>query len=65
MEKWRHGQCVLDYGAGTGLLTLNLQPQVAAIVAMDSSAGMLEKVTEKLHAAGIRNVVTIPRQSPD
>ncbi len=28
---WR----VLDYGAGTGLLTLNLQPRVASLVALD------------------------------
>ncbi len=51
---WR----VLDYGAGTGLLTLNLQPRVASMVALDSSAGMLEKLDEKLRAAGIRNVET-------
>jgi len=41
---WR----VLDYGAGTGLLTLNLQPQVASVMALDSSTGMLEKLTQKL-----------------
>jgi ubiquinone/menaquinone biosynthesis C-methylase UbiE len=44
---WR----VLDYGAGTGLLTLNLQPRVASMVALDSSTGMLEKLTQKLAAA--------------
>jgi tRNA (cmo5U34)-methyltransferase len=51
---WR----ALDYGAGTGLLTLNLQPSVASLVALDSSTGMLEKLTEKLAAAGIVNVQT-------
>jgi ubiquinone/menaquinone biosynthesis C-methylase UbiE len=49
---WR----VLDYGAGTGLLTLNLQPRVVSMVALDSSTGMLEKLTQKLSAAGIGNV---------
>ena len=51
---WR----VLDYGAGTGLLTLNLQPRVASMVALDSSTGRLEKLTQKLAAAAISNVQT-------
>ena len=51
---WR----ALDYGAGTGLLTLNLQPRVAAMVALDSSTAMLEKLTQKLAAAAITNVQT-------
>ncbi len=48
----------LDYGAGTGLLTLNLQPRVAALVALDASKGMLEQLTRKLATAGIGNVET-------
>jgi ubiquinone/menaquinone biosynthesis C-methylase UbiE len=48
----------LDCGAGTGLLTLNLQPRVASMVALDSSTGMLEKFTQKLAAAAISNVQT-------
>jgi SAM-dependent methyltransferase len=32
---------VLDYGAGTGLLTLKLQPYVKSIVAVDTSPNML------------------------
>jgi len=51
---WR----ALDYGAGTGLLTLNLQPRVAFMTALDSSTGMLAKLDEKLAAAGIGNVQT-------
>lgn len=51
---WR----ALDYGAGTGLLTLNLQPRVASLLALDSSRGMLEQLTQKLTAAGITNVQT-------
>ncbi len=49
---WR----ALDYGAGTGLLTLNLQPRVASLVALDSSKGMLEKLTHKLAVSRIGNV---------
>lgn len=51
---WR----VLDYGAGTGLLTLNLQPHVSSLVAMDCSAGMLKMLKMKLTAAEISNVTT-------
>jgi tRNA (cmo5U34)-methyltransferase len=51
---WR----ALDYGAGTGLLTLNLLRRLAAVVALDSSKGMLEKFQQKLAAAGIGNVQT-------
>ncbi len=52
--KWR----ALDYGAGTGLLTLNLQPRVASLVALDSSKGMLEKLAQKLRKSGIDSVRT-------
>jgi ubiquinone/menaquinone biosynthesis C-methylase UbiE len=51
---WR----ALDYGAGTGLLTLRLQPQVSSIICLDSSTGMLEQLAQKLAAAGIGNVQT-------
>ncbi len=49
---------VLDYGAGTGLLTLNLQPRVASLVALDSSKGMLEQLAQKLRKSGIDSVQT-------
>ncbi len=50
---------VLDYGAGTGLVTLRLQPHVRSIVAADSSQGMLDKLTEKVRASGMRNVAAV------
>lgn len=49
---------MVDYGAGTGLLTLNLQPRVGSILALDSSRGMLEQLTQKLAATGINSVQT-------
>lgn len=49
---WR----ALDYGAGTGLLTLSLQPYVASILAVDFSSGMLDTLSAKLASAGINNV---------
>lgn len=49
---WR----LLDYGAGTGLLTLHLQPHVGSVVAMDSSQGMLDVLAQKARDAGMTNV---------
>jgi ubiquinone/menaquinone biosynthesis C-methylase UbiE len=46
----------LDYGAGTGLLTLALAPRVRRVVAVDSSPGMLEVLGEKAEAFGLPNV---------
>ncbi len=37
---------VLDIGAGTGLLSRQIRPYVASIVAVDSSKAMLEKLLE-------------------
>lgn len=47
---------VMDYGAGTGLVTLRLRPLVSRIVAADTSPGMLEVLGEKLAGAGIQNI---------
>ncbi len=38
---------LLDFGAGTGLLSYHLAPHVAKIVALDNSPSMLEKFREK------------------
>lgn len=49
---------VLDYGAGTGLVTLALSPHVARITAADSSPGMLARLEEKSAESGLTNVKT-------
>ena len=49
----------LDYGAGTGLVTLALQPHVRSLVAADSSEGMLAKLSEKVTVSGLSNVQTV------
>jgi len=49
---------VLDFGCGTGLLTLRLQPLVASITAVDSSAGMLKILDKKIGDQNIANVTT-------
>lgn len=49
---------VLDFGCGTGLVTLALQPHVQQIIGVDNSSGMLAKLQEKMQALGIMNVET-------
>ena len=49
----------LDYGAGTGLLTLALAPRVRRMVAVDASQGMLDVLAQKAQATGRRSVETL------
>jgi 2-polyprenyl-3-methyl-5-hydroxy-6-metoxy-1,4-benzoquinol methylase len=44
---------VLDFGCGTGLVTLELAPQVGAITGADTSPGMLKTLAGKAQALGI------------
>jgi tRNA (cmo5U34)-methyltransferase len=44
---------VLDFGCGTGLLTLKLQPSVGTITGADTSPGMLEVLRRKVKEMGI------------
>jgi len=46
----------LDYGCGTGLVTLRLQPFVKSITGVDSSPGMLDVIKEKVKNQGLQNV---------
>ena len=52
------GMDVLDFGCGTGLVTLRLQPFVRSITGADSSAGMLAVLERKVKAQGLANVRT-------
>ncbi len=47
---------VLDFGCGTGLLTLALQPIVRFINGVDSSSGMLDVLNEKIKEQHLSNV---------
>jgi len=47
---------VLDFGCGTGLLTLQLHPFVRRVEGADSSQGMINVLVSKVHEQGIKNV---------
>ena len=49
---------VLDFGCGTGLLTLRLCPLVGSVMGVDSSAGMLDVLRTKIFKSNTRNVQT-------
>jgi ubiquinone/menaquinone biosynthesis C-methylase UbiE len=50
---------VLDYGCGTGLLSFPLKDELGAIVAADSSIGMLGVLAEKIAAQGVTNMTPV------
>jgi 2-polyprenyl-3-methyl-5-hydroxy-6-metoxy-1,4-benzoquinol methylase len=50
---------VLEYGAGTGLLGLELQPLVADLTLADSSGEMLAVAGDKIASGGIGNARTL------
>jgi 2-polyprenyl-3-methyl-5-hydroxy-6-metoxy-1,4-benzoquinol methylase len=47
---------VMDFGCGTGLLTLRLQPLVHSITGVDSSQGMLDVLKAKIEQRHLSNV---------
>lgn len=47
---------VLDFGCGTGLLSLRLQPLVRTLTCLDSSQGMLNVLSGKVHDRALTNV---------
>ena len=52
------GMDILDYGAGTGLVTFDLCDEARRVVAMDYSTKMLQEIDKKAQKAGIDNVHT-------
>lgn len=49
---------VLEFGCGTGLLTVRLSPLVRSITAVDGSQGMLSVIDAKIEARGLKNIHT-------
>ncbi len=50
---------VLDFGCGTGLLTLALRPLVRSVTGVDTSRGMLDVLRAKLLDRGLSGVETV------
>jgi 2-polyprenyl-3-methyl-5-hydroxy-6-metoxy-1,4-benzoquinol methylase len=49
----------MDFGCGTGLLTLALQPAVRSITGVDASRGMLDLLAAKARERRVDNVATL------
>jgi 2-polyprenyl-3-methyl-5-hydroxy-6-metoxy-1,4-benzoquinol methylase len=47
---------ILDYGAGSGLISFNLFEDVNSVTAMDNSKGMLKEIQRKIDKANISNI---------
>jgi ubiquinone/menaquinone biosynthesis C-methylase UbiE len=56
---------VLDFGCGTGLLTLRLQPVVRSITGVDSSRGMIDVLKAKIDKQKLPNVKTLYLDNED
>jgi len=53
-----HSMRAMDFGCGTGLLTLRIAPLVRSVTGVDSSQGMLGILREKISEQKINNVTT-------
>ena len=49
---------VLEFGCGTGLLTLKLRPLVRSLTGVDGSRGMLSVLEAKIESQGLSNIKT-------
>lgn len=56
---------VLDYGCGTGLVSLELVKLVGHITGVDASAGMLDILNQKIVEAHIANINTVECEYSD
>src|SRR5512139_3947585 len=55
----RRDMSALDYGCGTGLLSFPLKDELGAILAADSSSGMLDVLAGKIAAQGVTNMTPL------
>jgi ubiquinone/menaquinone biosynthesis C-methylase UbiE len=53
------GERAMELGCGTGLVTALLASNLAHVLAVDGSAGMLDVLRRKLHDLGIQNVESL------
>ena len=55
---WTPEMSVMDFGCGTGLLTVLLAPLVRSVMGIDSSQGMLDILSQKIARLKLLNVQT-------
>lgn len=55
----------LEFGCGTGLLTALMAPRLGGVVAIDSSAAMLDVLARKIRGQDLRNVVPVEADIED
>jgi ubiquinone/menaquinone biosynthesis C-methylase UbiE len=53
------GMEAIDFGCGTGLLSVLLSERVKSVYALDASVGMLGRLCEKIDRQGISNIRTV------
>lgn len=53
-----HTMLAMDFGCGTGLVSIPLAGEIGKIIALDSSSGMLEVLQEKITKQNITNIET-------
>lgn len=51
---------VLDYGCGTGLVSLGILPKVGRLLGLDGSPGMVARFNEKIGVLGVHNCEARP-----
>ncbi|MBN1625202.1 MAG: class I SAM-dependent methyltransferase [Deltaproteobacteria bacterium] len=54
-----HDMDIMDFGCGTGLLSIELQLLVHSVTGIDSSQGMLDIFNSKISGMGLKNVGTL------
>ena len=55
----RSDMAAMDFGAGTGLVSIGLLPEVGEVTAVDASGEMLRVLGEKVKALGVANLHTL------
>lgn len=61
----RNGMTALDFGCGTGLLSLQVLERAGNVTGADTSAGMLTVLESKARSAGLAGVTTLHLGSED
>jgi ubiquinone/menaquinone biosynthesis C-methylase UbiE len=54
----KSGMDAMDFGCGTGLLTLRIRPRVRSIVGIDNSHGMLDVLNAKIAKENLKGIET-------